>query len=99
MPTDTPRPDLDMNEAIEAAAQALLDWQEDDPFSADSARTVATTMLIAAAPILERQVREKIAREIDNAQSHPEHEPTCQSCITESVYRQRHAAIALRGFS
>jgi len=106
--------ELDLTEAVEAAADAVDDrmrdlgqevtdedggWglQFEGPTEGDAA-DMAKCAIEAAAPILERQVREKIAQEIEGAKSHPEHQPTCQSCITESVYRDRHAAIA-RGSS
>lgn len=67
-----------------------------DKFRADY-RAWAKGALDAAAPLIERQVREKVAQEIEASKAHPEHEPTCQSCIVESVYLDRHATIARGG--
>lgn len=44
------------------------------------------------------QVAEEIALAIEAARSHPEHEPTCQSCIVEAVHIERYAALA-RGYT
>lgn len=40
------------------------------------------------------EVAEDIARAIEASGSHPEHPPTCASCITEAVYIERCAALA-----
>ena len=66
---------LDLTEAIEAAAQAMRDnnsaqaWEDTTPGHVPIA-IYAQAAIRAAAPALERQVREKIAQEIE-ALDHP----------------------------
>ena len=67
--------DIDLTEAIEAAAQAHLaatavgtagvGWADLNPWQQHSIREYVLPMVSAAAPLIEAQVREQVAREIE----------------------------------
>src|SRR3989442_16007553 len=94
--------ELDLTEAIEAAARALATFHEDDieepevcawfPVKA-SYLTASRDGLAAAAPLIERQVREKIAQEILAAEP-PQEETNPRYQATYGITYEHAAAIA-----
>lgn len=68
--------DLDLTDATESAAEALwrllipeLPWSQAHEAAKDACRADARTVLDAALPHLQRQLREQIAREVEASPS------------------------------